>query len=50
VVLQANVKIALDWARQPRRSTVQRLLAWVRLPLQVSLVLWAVRVARNTAS
>jgi uncharacterized membrane protein len=29
---------------------VQRLLAWVRLPLQVPLVLWAVRVARNTAS
>ena len=46
-VFPANVKMAVDWARQPRRSPLQRLVAWMRLPLQVPLVTWAVRVWRT---
>jgi len=46
-VFPANVKMAVDWARQPRRSPLQRLVAWMRLPLQVPLVIWAVRVWRT---
>lgn len=44
VVFPANVQMALD-SRGPsrRRSTTWVILAWLRLPLQVPLVLWAWR-------
>ena len=44
VVFPANIQAALD-----ARGTVPRLLAWGRLPLQVPLVLWALRVRRGAA-
>ncbi|MFB9907415.1 DoxX family protein [Allokutzneria oryzae] len=40
-VFPANVKMALDYRRKPAK---QRLVALARLPLQVPLVLWALRV------
>ena len=43
-VFPANVSMALRWNRKP---PVYRALAWGRLPLQVPLVLWALRVARG---
>lgn len=43
-VFPANVKMAMDWSHRPWRW---RLLAYARLPLQVPLVLWALRVARR---
>ncbi|ANY10267.1 hypothetical protein [Pseudonocardia sp. HH130630-07] len=42
-VFPANVSMALQWNR---RSPRERAIAWGRLPLQVPLVLWALRVAR----
>jgi uncharacterized membrane protein len=42
-VFPANVQMALDWSD---RSLVERAVAYARLPLQVPLVWWAVRVAR----
>ncbi|GGL84518.1 DoxX family protein [Nakamurella endophytica] len=41
-VFPANVSMAL---RSGRRPTVYRAVSWLRLPLQVPLVLWALRVA-----
>ena len=43
-VFPANVKMAVDWRRRPKP---QRAAAYARLPLQVPLVLWALRVARE---
>ena len=40
-VFPANVQMALDWSD---RSTAARTVAWCRLPLQVPLVLWTLRV------
>jgi uncharacterized membrane protein len=40
-VFPANVQMALDWSD---RSVVAQAVAWGRLPLQVPLVLWALRV------
>lgn len=42
-VFPANVSMALRWNRKP---PVYRAIAWARLPLQVPLVLWALRIAR----
>ena len=43
-VFPANVSMALRWSRRP---PVYRAIAWGLLPLQVPLVLWALRVARS---
>ncbi len=43
-VFPANVSTAV---RSRGRSTRYRVVVWVRLPLQVPLVVWAVRVART---
>ncbi|GAA2858012.1 membrane protein [Pseudonocardia halophobica] len=43
-VFPANVQMALDRSDEPVR---QRAIAYGRLPLQVPLVLWALRVARG---
>ena len=40
-VLPANVQMALDWNERP---TPQRVAAYARLPLQIPLVVWALRV------
>lgn len=42
-VFPGNVQMAVDWSD---RSVVEQLLAYGRLPLQVPLVLWALRVAK----
>ena len=42
-VLPANVSMAL---RSESRPTWYRVLLWLRLPLQIPLVLWSVRVGR----
>lgn len=42
-VFPANVKMAADWRKAP---PARRAIAYGRLPLQISLVLWARRVAR----
>ncbi|MEQ3554026.1 MauE/DoxX family redox-associated membrane protein [Pseudonocardia nematodicida] len=42
-VFPANVSMALRWNR---KATVYRAIAWGRLPLQVPLIWWALRVAR----
>lgn len=48
IVFPANVQMALDGgvdgAGLPASSDV---LAWVRLPLQIPLILWAISVARS---
>ncbi|WP_433130224.1 DoxX family protein [Micromonospora sp. CA-240977] len=46
-VLPANVKMAVDWRR--RRPT-KRAIAYGRVPLQVPLIWWALRVARANTS
>jgi len=43
-VFPANVRMALDWRRKP---LAHRVIAWGRLPLQVPLVRWALRVRRE---
>ncbi|MDA3644799.1 hypothetical protein LZ318_24515 [Saccharopolyspora indica] len=43
-VLPANVKMAWDWRTQ---SMSRRAVAYARVPLQVPLVWWALRVARR---
>ncbi|MER7079223.1 Uncharacterized membrane protein [Saccharopolyspora kobensis] len=43
-VFPANVKMAWDWRTQ---SMPQRTVACARVPLQIPLVLWALRVARQ---
>jgi uncharacterized membrane protein len=42
-VFPANVKMAVDWRHAP---PFHRAIAYGRLPLQVPLILWALRVAR----
>jgi len=42
-VFPANVKMAVDWRRA---SPARRAIAYGRLPLQIPLVLWGLRVAR----
>ncbi len=43
-VFPANVKMAIDWRHAP---PVRRAVAFGRLPLQVPLVLWGLKVARE---
>ncbi len=44
-VFPANVKMAIDWSdRSPR----ERAIAYGRLPLQIPLVLWALKVRKDT--
>jgi uncharacterized membrane protein len=43
-VFPANVKMAVDWRHAP---PVRRAVAYGRLPLQVPLILWARKVARE---
>lgn len=43
-VFPANVKMAIDWRHAP---PVRRAVAYGRLPLQVPLVLWGLKVARD---
>lgn len=43
-VFPANVKMALDWRNRP---LPYRLIAYARLPVQLPLVLWALRVRRR---
>lgn len=45
-VFPANVKMAYDWRHRPAPL---RTAALVRLPVQVPLVLWALRVSRQEA-
>jgi uncharacterized membrane protein len=45
-VFPANVQMALDAQRKPR-STAYRAAIWLRLPVQLPLVLWARAVARD---
>ncbi len=45
-VFPANVKMAVDFRARPRAL---RYGAYVRLPLQIPLVMWALRVRTNTA-
>ena len=42
-VFPANVQMALDWSD---RSPVEQAVAYARLPLQIPLIWWALRVAR----
>ncbi|MPZ67663.1 MAG: hypothetical protein GEU83_19945 [Pseudonocardiaceae bacterium] len=46
-ILPANLQMALDWRDGP---LPYRLLAWSRLPLQLPLVVWALRASRDTDS
>jgi uncharacterized membrane protein len=43
-VFPANIKMAIDWSHQGRLKTI---LGIARLPLQVPLVWWALRVRRQ---
>ena len=43
-VFPANVKMAADWRHAP---PLRRAIAYGRLPLQIPLVLWGLRVARR---
>ncbi len=50
-VFPANVQMALDGGLPGRGPLLgSATVAWLRLPLQVPLVVWAVRVARSAAS
>lgn len=42
-VFPANVQAAVD-----ARTAVEKAVTWVRLPLQVPLVLWALKIARRS--
>ncbi|WP_433118417.1 DoxX family protein [Micromonospora sp. CA-246542] len=44
-VLPANVKMAVDWRH---RRPARRAIAYGRVPMQVPLIWWALRVARAT--
>jgi uncharacterized membrane protein len=47
VIFPANVKMALDWSHDgPLKATV----AWARLPLQLPLLWWALRVRNSRNS
>jgi len=43
-VLPANIKMAVDWSD---RSPQEQAIAYGRLPLQIPLVLWALKVRKN---
>lgn len=43
-VFPANVKMAIDWSD---RSPAEQAIAYARLPLQIPLLLWALRVRRD---
>ncbi|MCY7342814.1 MAG: hypothetical protein LH603_13495 [Pseudonocardia sp.] len=45
-VFPANVKMAIDWSD---RSVAEQAVAYARLPLQIPLVLWALKVRRDAA-
>ena len=45
-VFPANVQMAVDWRSRPAREQAA---AYGRLPLQIPLVLWGLRVRRNAA-
>lgn len=45
-VFPGNVQMAVTAVRSPRASTAYRAVALARLPLQVPLVRWALRVSR----
>lgn len=45
-VFPANVKMAIDWSD---RSAAEQAAAYGRLPLQILLVVWALRVRRDAA-
>lgn len=47
-VFPANVSMALAWQRSASVGALASAGAWARLPLQVPLVLWAARVARES--
>ena len=40
-----NIKMAIDWSNRP---LVEQVVAYGRLPLQIPLILWALRVRRVT--
>lgn len=42
-VFPGNIKMAIDWSH---RSAAEQAIAYARLPLQIPLVVWAVRVSR----
>jgi uncharacterized membrane protein len=44
-VFPANIKMAVDWRHA---APLPRAIAYGRLPLQVPLVLWGLKVARNS--
>ena len=46
-VFPANVKMARDWRKRPAPLKAA---AYARLPLQAPLVMWGLRVARETAT
>jgi uncharacterized membrane protein len=46
-VFPANIKMAIDWSD---RSLPERLAAYGRLPLQIPLVIWALRVRGRRVS
>ena len=46
VVFPANVKMALDYRDKAPRA---KAIAWGRLPLQLPLIIWALRVRRSAA-
>jgi uncharacterized membrane protein len=46
-VFPANVQMAIDWRSRP---AIERAFAYGRLPLQVPLVVWALRVRSDTPS
>ncbi|MDQ2707183.1 MAG: hypothetical protein M3Z25_05910 [Actinomycetota bacterium] len=43
-VLPGNIKMAIDWSD---RSLPEQLVAYARLPMQIPLILWALRVRRT---
>ncbi len=47
IVFPANVQMALDSLNDSRAPASSTVLAWIRLPLQIPLILWAVSVARS---
>ena len=48
-VFPANVQMAVDWVRSDKTSSAQKALAVGRLPLQVPLVIAALRARRSPA-
>ncbi|MBF4613445.1 hypothetical protein [Curtobacterium sp. VKM Ac-1376] len=48
-VFPANLKMANDLLDHPRSNRVMRLVSVLRLPLQVPLVLWGLRVGRHAS-